>query len=153
MRPPSPLFGFLRLIFENFSMSPKGPPLIVLIFCNRTNVKKFKRVSSFRYFGTMRLLKIRIFFENFSKTPNGPPSIFLKYRKRMDVKKSQRTNPPNTVFGLVRFFKSNNFCLKVRFSQPQHAISDFFSKTGLFHMRLFQDFFFHRSPPSIFTKK
>ena len=60
-------------------------------------------------------------------------------------------NPPNTVFGLVRFFKSNNFCLKVRFSQAQHAISDFFSKTGLFHMRLFQ-FFFHRSPPSIFTK-
>ena len=25
---PSPLFGFLRLIFENFLMSPKGPPFI-----------------------------------------------------------------------------------------------------------------------------
>ena len=82
---------WLRLIFENFLMSPKDPPFIFLIFCNRTNVKKFKRVSSFRFFGTMRLLKIRIFFENFSKSPNGPPSIFLNYRKRMDVKKSQRT--------------------------------------------------------------
>ena len=41
-------------------MSPKGPPFIFLIFCNRTNVKKFKRVSSFKFFGTMRLLKIRI---------------------------------------------------------------------------------------------
>ena len=61
-----PPFGFLRLIFENFLMSPKGPPFIFLIFCNRTNVKKFQRVSSFRFFGTMRLLKIRIFFENFS---------------------------------------------------------------------------------------
>ena len=87
--PPSPLFGFLRLIFENFLMFPKGPPFIFLIFCNRTNVKKFKRVSSFRFFGTMRLFAF--FFENFSKSPNGPPSIFLKYRKRMDVKKSQRT--------------------------------------------------------------
>ena len=50
----------------------------------------------------------------------------------------------------MRFFKSNNFCLKVRFSQAQHAISDFFSKTGVFHMRLFQ--FFSSKSPSIFTK-
>ena len=54
--------------------------------------------------------------------------------------------PPFTVFGLVRFFKSNNFCLKVRFSQAQHAISDFFSKTGVFHMRLFQFFFIEVLP-------
>ena len=60
-------------------------------------------------------------------------------------------NPPNTVFGLVRFFKSNNFCLKVRFSRAQHAISDFFSKTGLFHMRLFQ-FFFIEVPPQFLPK-
>ena len=33
--------------------------------------------------------------------------------------------PPFTVFCIVRFFKSNNFCLKIRFSQAQHAISDF----------------------------
>ena len=79
---PLPLFGFLRLIFENFLMSPKGPPFIFLIFCNRMNVKEFKRVSSFRFFGTMRLLKIRIFFENFSKSPNGPPSIFFEISQK-----------------------------------------------------------------------
>ena len=59
--------------------------------------------------------------------------------------------PPFTVFGLVRFFKSNNFCLKVRFSQAQHAISDFFSKTGVFHMRLFH-FFFIEVPPQFLPK-
>ena len=59
--------------------------------------------------------------------------------------------PPFTVFGLVRFFKSNTFCLKVRFSQAQHAISDFFSKTGVFYMRLFQ-FFSSKSPPQFLPK-
>ena len=51
----------------------------------------------------------------------------------------------------MRFFKSNNFCLKVRFSQAQHAISDFFFKDRCFSYATFS-FFFHRSPPSIFTK-
>ena len=38
----------------------------------------------------------------------------------------------------MRFFKGNNFCLKIRFSQAQLAISDcrFFLKTGVFSMRL-----------------
>ena len=39
--------------------------------------------------------------------------------------KKFQSAPLFTVFGLVRFFKSNNFCLKIRFSQAQHAISDF----------------------------
>ena len=147
---PSPLFGFLRLIFENFLMSPKGPPFIFLIFCNRTNVRKFKRVSSFRFFGTMRLLKIRIFFENFSKSSNGPPQFFLKYRKRMDVKKSQRT-PLSQFSALWDFSKVIIFVLKLGFLRPSTLYPIFFSKTGVFHMRLFQ-FFFHRSSPSIFTK-
>ena len=43
----------------------------------------------------------------------------------MDVKKSQRV-PSFTVSGIVRFFKRNNFRVKIRFSQAQHAISDFF---------------------------
>ena len=110
MRLPLPLFGFLRLIFENFLMSPKGPPFIFLLFCNRTNVKKFKRVSQiFRHYETV---KNSHFFENFSKSPNGPPSIFLNYRKRMDA-----------VFFKDRCFSYATFSI-----------------------------FFHRSPPSIFTK-
>ena len=71
------LFGFVRLFFEIFQMSPKSPPFNFLIFCNRKNVKKSQRVPFSRFFGTMRLsLKFLIFFfENFLKTPMSPPSI------------------------------------------------------------------------------
>ena len=56
----------------------------------------------------------------------------------MDLKKSQRV-PSFAVSGIVRFFKRNNFRVKIRFSQAQHAISDCFSKkTGVFSMRLFK---------------
>ena len=147
---PPPLFGFLRLIFEIFLMSPKGPSFIFLIFCNRTNVKKFKWVS-FRFFGTMRLLKIRIFFENFSKSPNGPPSFFLKYRKRMDVKKSQRT-PLSQFSALWDFSKVIIFVLKLGFLKPSTLYPIFFSKTGVFDMRLFQFFFSSKSPLNFYQK-
>ena len=143
--PPPPF----QLTFENFLMSPKGPPFIFLIFCNRTNFTKFKRVS-FGFFGTMRLLKIRIFFENFSKSPNGSPSIFLKYRKRMDVKKSQRTPLPQ-FSALWDFSKVIIFVLKLGFLRPSTLYPIFFSKTGVFHMRLFQ-FFFIEVPPQFLPK-
>ena len=56
------LFGFVRLFFEIFQMSPKSPPFNFLIFCNRKNVKKSQRVPPFfTIFGTMRLFKILIF--------------------------------------------------------------------------------------------
>ena len=50
--------------------------------------------------------------------------------------------PPFKVFGIVRFFKRNNFRVKITFSQAQHAISDFcfLKKTGVFSMRLFSKF-------------
>ena len=38
------LFGFVRLFFEIFLMSPKRPPFNFLISCNRTNVIKSWRV-------------------------------------------------------------------------------------------------------------
>ena len=145
MRLPLPPCRLFETYFRKFLMSPKGPPFILLIFCNRTNVKKFKRVSSFRFFGTMRL-KNSHFVENF---PNGPPSIFLNYRKRMDVKKSQRT-PPFHSFRPCEIFKSNNFCLKVRFSQAQHAISDFFFK-DCFSYATFSIFFIE-IPPQFLPK-
>ena len=63
-------FGTVRLFFENFLMSPKGPPLSFLIFCNGMFVNKSRRVPPFTFFGTMRLLlkekifsKISIFFQ------------------------------------------------------------------------------------------
>ena len=43
----------------------------------------------------------------------------------MGIKKSRRV-PSFTVFGIVRFYKGNSFRVKIsRFSQVQHAISDF----------------------------
>ena len=33
-------FGFVRLFSQIFLMSPKGPPFIFLIFCNRMDVQK-----------------------------------------------------------------------------------------------------------------
>ena len=61
--------------------------------------------------------------------------------------------PPFTVFGIVRFFKSNNFCLK-RFSQAQHAISDFcFFKDRCFFYATFFLICFHRSPQFLLETK
>ena len=54
-------------------------------------------------------------------------------------------SPP--VFGIVRFFKMNNFRLKLGFLK--HALSDFcFLKTGVFSMRLFSNMFSSKPPPS-----
>ena len=55
----------------------------------------------------------------------------------------------------MRVFKMNNFCLEIRISQAQHAISDFcfVLKTGVFSMWLFSNLFSSkRPPPSIFTR-
>ena len=56
---------------------------------------------------------------------------------------------PFTVFGIVRLFKRNNFRHKIRFSQAQHAISNFvfLLKTGVFSMRLFKKIVFTEAPP------
>ena len=133
-------FGFVRLFVRKVFNVLKGSSLqFVLIFCNRTNVKKSQRVPSLRFFSTMRLLKILIFvfFSKIFQRLQRFPFIFLKYCNRMLVKKSQRA--PFTVFDIVRNFKMNNFCLKIRFSEAQHAISEFcfFFRTGVFSMLLF----------------
>ena len=60
--------------------------------------------------------------------------------------------PPFTVFGIVGFFKSNNFCIKIRFSQAQPAISDScFFKDRCFFYATFLNFVFIKAP-SIFTR-
>ena len=62
----SPLFGFVRLYFEHFSMSPKGSSFQFFRYFATTNVKKYQSVLSFRFFGSMRLLKFLIFFPKIS---------------------------------------------------------------------------------------
>ena len=151
-----PFFGFVRLFFRNFLNVLKGSSLqFVLIFCNRTNVKKSQRVPSFRFFGTMRLLKILILFVFFSKIFQRLlrfPFNFLKFCNRMVVKKFQRA--PFTVFGIARNFKMNNFCLKISFSEAQHAISEFcfFLETGVFFSN-FLKFVFIEAPQFLFKMK
>ena len=66
-----------------------------------------------------------VFFRNFFKDSKESPFNFSKFCNRMGIKKSQRV-PSFTVFGIVRFSKRNSFRVKIsRFSQAQHAISDF----------------------------
>ena len=113
MRLPA-FFGFVRLFFENFLISPKDPSSIFLIFCNRTNVKESQRVP-FRFFGTTRLLKILIFcFSKIFQSHQRIPLQFFWNFETMDVKKSQRV--PLLQFSELRFFKMTNFCLQIRFS-------------------------------------
>ena len=107
-------------------------------------------VPSFRFYGTMRLLKFIFLSKIFQRLQRFPPSIFLKFCNRMLVKKSQRA--PSTVFGIVRMFKMNNFRLKIRFSEAQHAISEFFWRPAFFLCYFFLSCF-HRSPPPQFLLK
>ena len=70
------------------------------------------------------------------------------------LKKSQ--SAPFTVFGFVRFFKSNNFCLKIRFSQAQHAISDFcffFRDRCFFYATFFSNLFSSKPQFLLGTKR
>ena len=66
----------------------------------------------------------------------------------MVVKKTQ--GPPFTVFGIVRNFKMNYFCLQIRFFEAQHAISEFCFFSAFFACYFFSKFFSSK-PPSIFT--
>ena len=130
MRLP-PFFCFVRLFSENFLMSPKGPPFNLVDFLQQKNPKGS---PFFRFFGTLRLLKFLIFsfFSKFFLDSKGSP-FFKKICNRMDVKKSQ-SPPPFYSFRHCEIFK-NSFRPKIRFSQAQHAISDFvffFKKTGFF---------------------
>ena len=76
------LFGFVRLFFEIFKMSPKSPPFNFLKFCNRTNVKKSQKVPLFQNFWHYETVQNShfCFFENFLKTPHFFSKIFNVYR-------------------------------------------------------------------------
>ena len=84
------------------------------------------------------------FFRNFFKDSEESPFNFSKFCNRMGIKNSQKF-PSFTVFGIVRFYKRNNFRVKIsRFSQAQYAISDFcffkIKKDQFFSMPLFLKF-------------
>ena len=151
LRPPT-LFGFVRFFRNFFNVPQRALPSIFLIFCNRTNVEKSQRVSSFRFFGTMRLLKILMFFVQIFWLYQRFPLIFLKFCNTMDVWKSQ-TAPLSQFSALWDFFKWIIFVLKLGFLRPSTLYPIFvFLRTGVFSMRLFFLICFHRSSLSIFTR-
>ena len=98
-------------------------------------------VESFQFF---------VFYsENFSVSKGSPFNFFLKFCDRMDVKKSQR--PPFTVFGIVRFFKRNDFVLKLGFPRPSKLYPIFVFLRPFFLCDFSQNLFSSK-PPSIFTR-
>ena len=115
-------------------------------------LKKSQRVPSSRFFGTMRLLKILIFcfFCKFFQVS----LQFFEFLQQNGCLKNLKV-PPFTILGIVRFFKLNNFCLKIRFSQDQHAISDFcfFFKGRCFFYATFFLICFHRSLLNFYLKR
>ena len=124
------LFSFVRLFFRNFSMSLKGPSLKFLIFWNRTNVKKFQKDPSFKFLGTMRLLKILSFFRNFCKVSKIPLQFFeiLQQNRRYEI--------------LKRMNEMNKFRLTLGFLKPSTLCPTFvYLKTGVFSLHLFKNFF------------
>ena len=91
-----------------------------------------------------------VFFSIFFEDSKESPFNFSKFCNRMGIKKSQRV-PSFTVFGIVRFYKRNNFRVKIsRFSQAQHAISDFcffYKKRPVFFYATFFKICFTEAPP------
>ena len=131
-------FGFVRLFSKIFKCRQRVLPSICFDILQQNEFKKSQRVPSFRFFGTVRLLKIlffKFFFENFSKSPMGSPSFFWNFATEWLLKNLK--GPPFTVFGIVRNFRMNNFCLKNRFSEAQHAISEFCFFSAFFYATFF----------------
>ena len=96
------LFGFVRLFFEIFQMSPKSP-FNFLIFCNRKNVKKIPKgppfFQNFRHYKTVQnshfcffskvFLRLPshflfFFFQNFLMSTKGPPFFLFDILQQND---------------------------------------------------------------------
>ena len=114
------------LFFQNFLMSTKGPPFSLFDILHQNGCSKIPKGPFFQIFWKYETaIKICHFFREFFITDSKEsPFNFLKFCNRMNVEKSQRV-PSFTVSGIVTFFKSNNFRVKIRFSQVRHAISGF----------------------------
>ena len=85
--PPFIFFGTARLFFRKKKFSPKGPPCIFLMFCDRMDVEKAQRVPPFSFFSALwdffTKMTIFVFFNFFVlrqngcwKTSKGPPFSF-----------------------------------------------------------------------------
>ena len=83
-------------------MSPKIPPFIFLVFCNRTNVKKIPKgpfFQIFRHYETVENSHFLFFLKIFQVSLQ-----FFKILQQNGWLKNLKV-PPFTVFGIVRFFQ------------------------------------------------
>ena len=121
--------------FRKFLNVLKGSSLqFFLIFCNRTSIKKSPRV---RFLDSMRLFKILIFciLEISVKSTKGPLQFFDILQQTSCYKISK--SPPFTVFGIVKFFKMNNFRLKLGSLKPSTVYPICFFKDRRFFYATF----------------
>ena len=135
MRLKGSLFQFLSTFddcatfFSNIFCLQRVPPSnFFLIFCSKLKCQEARRVSSFKYFGTMRRL-FCFFFRKFMKfflSPRGPPFIFFIFCNKLDFQRARRV-PPFTIFKNLRFLSlrySADFRLSrlVLFCGPQKCV-------------------------------
>ena len=128
-------------------MFPESP-FNFLIFRNRANVKnpKGSLFQNFRHYETVRKKTKNEIFEKIFK------DFLLIFFQKFSLKTPRV--PSFTVYGIVTFYKRNNFSVKIRFSQVRHAISDFccFKRPVFFSATFLKICLFHRSPSSIFAR-
>ena len=88
--PPLNFFRHCATFFSKFFlMSPKGPPLEFLLFCNRMCVYKSKRVPPFTFFGTTRHFPKENFFSKISSFFQKNVLHFLRLRYSADLRRSR----------------------------------------------------------------
>ena len=90
----------------------------------------------FQIFRHYETVKNSLFFSKVFQRLQRFPFIFFEILQQNACLKNLK-GPLFTVFGIVRNFKMDNFCLKIRFSEAQHAISDFFSEDRRFFYATF----------------
>ena len=106
-------------------------------FATERMLKKSQRVPSFRFFGTLRLLKILCFFCKIFQVS----LQFFEILQQNGCLKSLKV----PLFYIFRHYE-NAF---LRFSQ--HAITEFFN-TGVLSMQVFSNSFLSKSPLSFFLR-
>ena len=145
-----PLLGSETFSLQSFLISSNGTTSFFRYFATEWKFEKSQRFPSSRFCGTMTLIKVPnicFFSENF-ETVQKFPSIFSFFTTEW-VLKNLIGFPLYNCRPCEIFFKVNICCLKIRFSQAQHALSDFFWGPAFFVCDFLLIFF--SSKPDLYT--
>ena len=143
-----PLFRLCRTFFKKIFNVPKVSSLQFISYFPTTNVRESQRVSFFRFFGTMRLLKFSFFvFRKFFERLQTVSLQFFEILQQNGCLKISK-GPPLQFSALWDFSKGIIFVLKLGFLRPSTLYPIFvFFKRPVFFLCGFFKFYFHRSPP------